>query len=76
MPAHSGLQREVLALYRHSLRIIRTKPVADRPAFKRKLDQQFRDPSVGKRDTEAVEYLMRRWRNTLEYWGEEGVRIR
>ncbi|KAJ5084334.1 hypothetical protein NUU61_008913 [Penicillium alfredii] len=54
----SGLQREVLSLYRQCLREIRKKPVR----------------SVSKKDFGAVEYLLRKGHRQLEMYASPGIR--
>lgn len=59
---HSGLQNEVLSLYRRLLRIPRTKPIENRMAFRKYIVKGFHEQSdkVSKKDIATVEYLLRR----------------
>ncbi|KAJ6113708.1 hypothetical protein N7523_007025 [Penicillium sp. IBT 18751x] len=62
----SGLQREVLSLYRKCLRAIRHKP-QPRTEFQKHL-------SVNKKDFGAVEYLLRKGHRQLETYASPGIR--
>ncbi|KAG9003235.1 hypothetical protein FRB94_007755 [Tulasnella sp. JGI-2019a] len=68
----SGLQSDVLKLYRRCLRSIRTKPPDAQDRFRLYLQYQFRHPSrgggVSKRDVTTIEYLLREGRKTVELW--------
>ncbi|KAG8966139.1 hypothetical protein FRC03_012464 [Tulasnella sp. 419] len=76
--AHSGLQREVLHLYRRSLRNAYSKPPATRDKFVLYVHYNFRHPSKGggvsKRDVSTIEYLIRSWHKTLEMWETGALR--
>ncbi|KAF8583348.1 hypothetical protein K439DRAFT_1313989, partial [Ramaria rubella] len=74
MPPHSGLQREVLHLYRKALRTLRTKPPHTRPKFLLTIRHAFRSPVVSPRDFGTVEFLLRRGRRLVEMWGDASVR--
>ncbi|KAF8513764.1 hypothetical protein JB92DRAFT_2720562, partial [Gautieria morchelliformis] len=86
---HSGLQQEVLHLYRRrvsprgiwptymscrALRVVRTKPVHTRPKFLLIIRHAFRSPDVSPRDFGAVEFLLRKRRKQVEMWGDPNVR--
>ncbi|KAJ5208154.1 Complex 1 LYR protein [Penicillium cf. viridicatum] len=64
----SGLQRDVLSLYRKCLREIRNKPEMGYSAeFQKHL-------SVNKKDFSTVEYLLRKGNRQLELYSSPGIR--
>ncbi|KAJ5550691.1 Complex 1 LYR protein [Penicillium sp. DV-2018c] len=66
----SGLQRDVLSLYRKCLREIRNKPeVGGIPSseFQKHL-------SVNKKDFSTIEYLLRKGNRQLELYASPGIR--
>jgi succinate dehydrogenase assembly factor 1 len=74
MGRHSGLQLEVLALYRACLRMARSKPAATRGAFEAMARVEFRrHADVARSNTAAIEYLLRRGRRQLATLGAPGV---
>ncbi|KAJ5157547.1 uncharacterized protein N7482_008647 [Penicillium canariense] len=79
----SGLQREVLSLYRQCLREVRKKPLESQSNFKnyaRPADPSRRSAefqkhrSVNKKDFSAVEYLLRKGHRQLEMYASPGIR--
>ncbi|KAI5306574.1 hypothetical protein KEM56_000230 [Ascosphaera pollenicola] len=71
----SGIQREVLSLYRQCLRMVRTKPEDARPNFYRFARREFeKNLSLRKKDFATIEFLLRKGRKQLELYGSEGVR--
>ncbi|KAL2007115.1 hypothetical protein VTN00DRAFT_8553 [Thermoascus crustaceus] len=71
----SGLQREVLSLYRKCLREARKKPVEARNNFKDFARTEFRkNLSVSKKDFAAIEYLLRKGHRQLEMYSSPGIR--
>ncbi|KAG2025667.1 hypothetical protein GB937_002387 [Aspergillus fischeri] len=71
----SGLQREVLSLYRKCLREIRKKPSETRSNFKAYTRAEFRkNMSVSKKDFSAIEYLLRKGNRQLEMYSSPGIR--
>ncbi|KAF8510081.1 hypothetical protein BU17DRAFT_55707 [Hysterangium stoloniferum] len=70
----SGLQSEIIHLYRKALRTIRTKPAHTRPRFLLTIRHAFRSPSVSARDFSAVEFLLRRGQRQLEVWSDKSVK--
>ncbi|VDC00755.1 unnamed protein product [Peniophora sp. CBMAI 1063] len=72
----SGLQREVLALYRKALRMTRTKPPTTRPKFELFVRHAFRTSasSVSPRELTTIEYLLRRGGRQLEMFESADVR--
>ncbi|KAJ5662924.1 hypothetical protein N7507_003655 [Penicillium longicatenatum] len=63
----SGLQREVLSLYRQCFREIRKKPIGPRAEFQKHL-------SVSKKDFSTIEYLLRKGQRQLEMYASPGTR--
>ncbi|KAM5373852.1 hypothetical protein ACJZ2D_006814 [Fusarium nematophilum] len=71
----SGLQKEVLALYRSCLRESRKKPLATRPHFENFARNEFaRNLSIDKRDFAAIEFLLRKGRRQLEVYASPGIK--
>ncbi|TVY58818.1 Succinate dehydrogenase assembly factor [Lachnellula suecica] len=72
---HSGLQREVLALYRTCLRESRKKPANTRLHFESYARTEF-DKSIGldKKDFGAIEYLLRKGQRQLEMYSAPGIK--
>ncbi|EXJ64893.1 hypothetical protein A1O7_01232, partial [Cladophialophora yegresii CBS 114405] len=71
----SGLQREVLKLYRACLRATRNKPEATRENFRNAARREFRkNQSVDKKDFGAVEALIRMGIRKLELCSSPGVK--
>ncbi|KAG9315908.1 hypothetical protein JVU11DRAFT_3558 [Chiua virens] len=61
----SGLQREVLALYRRALRMIRTKPPESQPKF------SLYCPPV---TSHAIEHLLRRGKRQIEMYENSSIK--
>jgi len=71
----SGLQRDVLSLYRNCLRATRKKPADSRPNFKVFTRREFeKNMSLDKKDFGTIEFLLRKGNRQLETYGESGVR--
>ncbi|PFH54079.1 hypothetical protein AMATHDRAFT_136135 [Amanita thiersii Skay4041] len=72
----SGLQREVLALYRRALRMVATKPPATRPKFRLFVQHSFRTnaTNLSPRDVSAIEHLLRKGRRQLEVYEHASVK--
>ncbi|KAL4808570.1 complex 1 protein-domain-containing protein [Aspergillus recurvatus] len=71
----SGLQREVLSLYRKCLREIRKKPIESRNNFKSYARAEFeKHISISKKDFSAIEYLLRKGSRQLEMYSSPGIR--
>ncbi|KAF1942695.1 hypothetical protein EJ02DRAFT_344781 [Clathrospora elynae] len=71
----SGLQRDVISLYRQCLRAVKQKPTDTQPHFRDFAKSEFhKHRDVGKKDFGTIEYLLRRGRNQLELWSEPGIR--
>ncbi|KAM0802813.1 complex 1 protein-domain-containing protein [Usnea florida] len=71
----SGLQREVLSLYRHCLREVEKKPVHSRENFRSYARSEFeRNIALDKKDFAAIEYLLRKGQRQLEIYSSPGIR--
>ncbi|KAH7274511.1 hypothetical protein B0J15DRAFT_386281 [Fusarium solani] len=71
----SGLQKEVLALYRNCLRESRKKPQATRPHFENFARNEFaRNLKIDKREFAAIEFLLRKGRRQLEVYASPGIK--
>ena len=65
----SGLQRDVLALYRQCLRAARLKPAETRQNFERFARKEFdKHRDFDKKDFGAIELFLRRGRRQLEIY--------
>ncbi|EMD39940.1 hypothetical protein CERSUDRAFT_103849 [Gelatoporia subvermispora B] len=73
---HSGLQREVLSLYRRALRMVNSKPEPARPKFLLYVRHAFRTQAtaVSPRNISAIEHILRRGRRQLEMYEDSKVR--
>jgi len=76
MSRRSGLQREVLALYRRALRMVSTKPPQTQPKFLLFVRYSFKTQaaSVSPRDVAAIEHMLRRGRRQVEVYEDSKVR--
>ncbi|KAI0896881.1 hypothetical protein F4806DRAFT_495389 [Annulohypoxylon nitens] len=71
----SGLQKEVLSLYRSCLRESRKKPAAARPHFESFARSEFnKNIKVDKRDFSAIEFFIRKGRRQLELYSSPGIK--
>ncbi|KAA1477538.1 hypothetical protein DENSPDRAFT_844701 [Dentipellis sp. KUC8613] len=72
----SGLQKDVLLLYRRALRMVRTKPPAAQPKFLLFVRWSFKTQaaSISPRDVSAIEHLLRRGRRQLETYESPTVK--
>ncbi|KAL2200054.1 complex 1 protein-domain-containing protein [Corynascus similis CBS 632.67] len=71
----SGLQKEVLALYRQCIRECRKKPEASRKHFQVFARNEFdKNIKIDKRDFAAVEFLLRKGRRQLDMYSSPGVK--
>ncbi|OSD07221.1 hypothetical protein PYCCODRAFT_1463520 [Trametes coccinea BRFM310] len=75
-PKHSGLQREVLALYRRALRMVNTKPPTAQPKFRLFVRYSFKTQatSISPRNISTIEHLLRRGRRQIEMYEDPNVR--
>ncbi|KAK9374376.1 uncharacterized protein V1513DRAFT_446205 [Lipomyces chichibuensis] len=71
----TGLQRDVLSLYRSCLRAIRKKPPESKRNFlifaRRQFEQHI---DISKSDFTTIEYLLRKGHHQLETYSNDGVR--
>ncbi|KAJ9164782.1 hypothetical protein NKR19_g996 [Coniochaeta hoffmannii] len=71
----SGLQREVLSLYRSCLRASRKKPADTRPHFESFARAEFeKNIQINKKDFAAIEFLVRRGRRALEMYSSPSIK--
>ncbi|KAI9172026.1 Succinate dehydrogenase assembly factor 1 [Paramyrothecium foliicola] len=71
----SGLQKEVLGLYRQCLRESRKKPQASRAHFEGFARREFaRNLAVDKRDFATIEFLLRKGRRQLDVYSAPGIK--
>ncbi|KAH8788318.1 complex 1 protein-domain-containing protein [Diaporthe sp. PMI_573] len=71
----SGLQKEVLSLYRQCLRETRKKPDATRKHFQAFARSEFsKNLAIEKRDFAAIEFLLRKGRRQLESYSAPGIK--
>ncbi|KAF1845706.1 uncharacterized protein K460DRAFT_312376 [Cucurbitaria berberidis CBS 394.84] len=71
----SGLQKDVLSLYRQCLRAVRQKPAETQSHFRDFAKAEFqKHVHVGKKDFGTIEYLLRRGRNQIELYSDPGIR--
>ncbi|KAH8657530.1 hypothetical protein BGZ60DRAFT_383722 [Tricladium varicosporioides] len=72
---YSGLQKEVLNLYRMCLRESRKKPVTTRSHFEAFARSEFeKSIRLDKKDFGAIEYLLRKGQRQLEMYSQPGIR--
>ncbi|KAI9594273.1 hypothetical protein BDF19DRAFT_445407 [Syncephalis fuscata] len=69
----SGLQRQVLGLYRSCLRTIRNKPIETQQQFRLFARRQFERNDVKITDIAAIEHLLRVGQRQLETYGHPSV---
>ncbi|MCJ1419335.1 hypothetical protein MMC32_005689 [Xylographa parallela] len=71
----SGLQREVLALYRQCLREASKKPTEAELNFRNYARNEFKKNSLlDKKDFAAIEYLLRKGQRQLEIYSSPGIK--
>lgn len=74
-PRLSGLQRDVLSLYRRCLRAARLKPIANRPNFEAFARREFaRNVTLDKKDFGTIEFLLRKGHKQLETYEAPNIR--
>jgi succinate dehydrogenase assembly factor 1 len=70
----SGLQRDVLSLYRQCLRAARNKPADTRPNFESFARKEFEQHvHVDKKDFGAIEFFLRKGHRQLETYSSAGI---
>ncbi|KAF4585807.1 putative Found in Mitochondrial Proteome [Ophiocordyceps camponoti-floridani] len=71
----SGLQKDVLSLYRQCLRASRQKPKGARSHFEAFVRAEFtRNINIDKRNFDFIEFLLRRGRRQLQVYSSPGVK--
>ncbi|KAI5779460.1 complex 1 protein-domain-containing protein [Geopyxis carbonaria] len=71
----TGIQRDVISLYRACLRTIRLKPLEAQYNFRIFVREEFRKNShVAKRDFMAIEHLLRVGNKKLEAYSQPSVK--
>ncbi|ORZ11347.1 hypothetical protein BCR41DRAFT_357066, partial [Lobosporangium transversale] len=71
----SGLQQEVINLYRQCFRAVRLKPETSRPHFQTFIRMQFRKHSdVKQRDFSTIEYLLRMGKRQLDTYSSPSIK--
>jgi succinate dehydrogenase assembly factor 1 len=75
LPRHSGIQKQVLSLYREALRKTAPLPAPDKASARAFLRDEFRTKGarVERMDFQRIELLLRQGRRKLEYMSESGV---
>ncbi|KAJ1677125.1 hypothetical protein EV182_006824 [Spiromyces aspiralis] len=75
VPQLSGLQRDVLKLYRDCLRMIRAKPPESQARFRGYLRGEFEKHRhlARVRDAATIEYLLRKGRRRLEMYRSPNI---
>ncbi|KAF5340681.1 hypothetical protein D9611_007477 [Ephemerocybe angulata] len=73
--AKSGLQKEVLALYRRALRMVKTKPPPAQPKFRLFVQYTFHTnaKSLSPRNVSAIEHLIRKGTRQIELYEDPAV---
>ncbi|KAH9980178.1 hypothetical protein BGW80DRAFT_1273916, partial [Lactifluus volemus] len=76
MLRYSGLQRDVFALYRRALRMVRTKPPSTREKFRLFVRYNFKTQAatVSPRSVSTIEHLIRRGQRQLETYENSAVK--
>lgn len=75
MAKFSGLQRDVLSLYRRCLRASRKKPEDTRRNFIEFARDEFRrHAAIDKKDFSAIEHLLRRGQRQLKIYENASIR--
>jgi succinate dehydrogenase assembly factor 1 len=66
--ARSGIQRQVLDLYKQFLIATASKPIAYQPKLRRYIASEFRKKaqSIGKRDIDTIEWYLRKGEKQLQ----------
>ncbi|KAI9319878.1 hypothetical protein BX666DRAFT_1917072 [Dichotomocladium elegans] len=69
----SGLQQQVINLYRECFRAARTKPAETRPRFHAFIRREFRAHNIRKSDFGTIEYMLRRGKKQLESYSHPSI---
>ncbi|GAW26297.1 putative found in mitochondrial proteome [Rosellinia necatrix] len=71
----SGLQKEVISLYRGCLRESRKKPKATRHHFEAFARSEFdKNMQIDRKDFAAIEFLVRKGRRQLDLYSAPGIK--
>ncbi|KAG6837629.1 hypothetical protein H0H93_006150 [Arthromyces matolae] len=72
----SGLQKEVLALYRRALRMVNSKPESTRPKFLLFVRYSFHTnaSSISPRNVSAIEHVLRKGVRQIEMYESAAVK--
>ncbi|CED84907.1 Uncharacterized conserved protein [Phaffia rhodozyma] len=70
----SGLQREVLNLFKKAIKISKSKPIEAQPQFLLLSRWSFRHPALTTRDVAAIEHQIRKGTRTLEMLSSPSIR--
>ncbi|MCJ1305389.1 hypothetical protein MMC08_008203 [Hypocenomyce scalaris] len=71
----SGLQKEVVSLYRKCFREARKKPADVRENFRNYARTEFKkNTALDKKDFSAIEYLLRKGQRQLEIYSSPGIK--
>lgn len=71
----SGLQKDIIHLYRQCLRVSYTKPVQNRPHFINFVKAEFnKNKSTSRKDFNTIEYLIRTGKKKLEIYSANDVK--
>ncbi|ORX45708.1 hypothetical protein DM01DRAFT_1378000 [Hesseltinella vesiculosa] len=66
MARRSGLQQQIINLYRECFRAAKEKPVDARPRFQAFIRQEFRKHDIRKNDFATIEYMLRKGERQLK----------
>ncbi|KAH8554984.1 hypothetical protein BGW37DRAFT_219178 [Umbelopsis sp. PMI_123] len=69
----SGLQQDVINLYRACFRAARQKPLENRQHFYTFIRQQFRQHELKRNDFATIEYMLRRGKRQLETYSSPSI---
>ncbi|KAF9475658.1 hypothetical protein BDN70DRAFT_840629 [Pholiota conissans] len=75
-PTRSGLQKDVLKLYRRALRMVTSKPDSVRPKFSLFVRYTFHQNAtiVSPRNVSYIEHLLRKGARQVEQYEDPGVK--
>ncbi|KAK6203537.1 complex 1 protein-domain-containing protein [Scheffersomyces amazonensis] len=71
----SGMQREVLKLYRGCIRIIRTKPIENQEHWRQFVREEFRkNQHISKKQFNVIEHLIRVGHKRFEQYSSPQIK--
>jgi succinate dehydrogenase assembly factor 1 len=73
LPKHSGLQKQVIQLYRDCFRQVKQKPIENRENFRIFIRREFNKHDLMKKDFVTIEYLVRKGKKQLELLGASNI---